>query len=485
MSNAGRTGLTLVAILAAGAGGLWAGQRGVALPDFRWLASIVGVEGVATAATTTAAGSGPIIYYRDPDGRPAYSATPRKTPDGRDFLAVHASQDLSLEAKPAAKSTVAEAAEDSTATAPSKGRLLYYRNPMGLPDTSKVPKKDSMGMDYIPVYEGEQSDASTVKVSLGKLQRTGVKTATAEMSNVSRKVQVPGTVTLDERLVSVISMRTDSFVDDVANVTTGDHIGKGDKLFRFYSKEIATAASEYAASSGDARGSNDSGSVLRLRNLGVPQEVIDDVARSHQVPSSISYVAPRDGIILERLATTGMMARPGDVLFRIADTSHVWVIADVPEYDLAAVQSGAKVAVTVRSLPGRAFQGSVDLIYPEIQQQTRTIKVRVELPNPDGVLMSNMYAEVEIEAGVQKPVVTVPNSAVIDTGDRQVVFIDKGDGKFEPKDVKLGVRGDDQTEITKGIAAGDQVVVAANFLLDAESNLNSALSGMTSDEVKP
>jgi Cu(I)/Ag(I) efflux system membrane fusion protein len=242
MSNAGRTGLTLVAILAAGAGGLWAGQPGVALPDLRWLASIVGVEGVGTAATTTAAGSGPIIYYRDPDGRPAYSATPRKTPDGRDFLAVHASQDLSLEAKPAAKSTVAEAAEDSTATAPSKGRLLYYRNPMGLPDTSKVPKKDSMGMDYIPVYEGEQSDASTVKVSLGKLQRTGVKTATAEMSNVSRKVQVPGTVTLDERLVSVISMRTDSFVDDVANVTTGDHIGKGDKLFRFYSKEIATAA---------------------------------------------------------------------------------------------------------------------------------------------------------------------------------------------------------------------------------------------------
>jgi Cu(I)/Ag(I) efflux system membrane fusion protein len=219
--------------------------------------------------------------------------------------------------------------------------------------------------------------------------------------------------------------------------------------------------------------------------LGVPDEAIRNIAENHQVPTSIEYVSPRNGIILERLATTGMMAKPGDPLFRIADTSHVWVIADVPEYDLAAVQSGAKVAVTVRSLPGRAFQGTVDLIYPEIQQQTRTIKVRVELSNPDGVLMSNMYAEVEIEAGVQKPVVTVPNSAVIDTGDRQVVFIDKGDGKFEPKDVKLGVRGDDQTEITKGIAAGDQVVVAANFLLDAESNLNSALSGMTSDEVKP
>ncbi|MBB4249444.1 efflux RND transporter periplasmic adaptor subunit [Rhizobium sp. BK008] len=479
MNTPSRVAATLFLAVLLGGGGYWAGTKN--------LGSALGLYLAETAlATPVASGPSPagtVIYYRHPDGLPQFSATTKNADDGRPFIAVHASEDVSFDDK--AKAPTATAAADVAPEAgPSKGRILYYRNPMGLPDTSKVPKKDSMGMDYIPVYEGEQSDASTVKVSLGKLQRTGVKTATAEMASVGRKVRVPGTVALDERLVSIISMRTDSFVDDVANVTTGDHIGKGEKLFRFYSREIATAASEYAAGREGSRGSDDAGSALRLKNLGVPQEVIDGIARTRQVPASMTYTAPRDGIVLERSATTGMMAKPGDVLFRIADISNVWVIADIPEYDLASVRIGAKADVTVRSLPGRTFKGTVDLVYPEVETQTRTTKVRIELPNPDGVLLANMYADVEIEAGAPKAVVAVPNSAVIDTGDRQVVFIDKGDGKFEPKDVTLGVRGENQTEITKGVAAGDKVVVSANFLLDAESNLNSALNAMT-EEAKP
>ncbi|NLR97298.1 efflux RND transporter periplasmic adaptor subunit [Rhizobium sp. P38BS-XIX] len=466
--------LSLAVLL--GGGGYWAGTNDLG----RWLGLHVVEQALATPATSVIAPTGAIIYYRHPDGLPKFSATPTNADDGRPYVAVHASEEVNFaDAAPKPSETMA-----SKETTSDKGKLLYYRNPMGLPDTSKVPKKDSMGMDYIPVYEGEQSDASTVKVSLGKLQRTGVKTATAEMASISRKIQVPGTVTLDERLVSIISMRTDSFVDDVAGVTTGDHIRRGEKLFRFYSREIATAASEYAAGRSDAHGNGDSGSALRLRNLGVPQEIIDGIGNTRQVPPSVTYVAPRDGIVLERMATTGMMAKPGDVLFRIADISNVWVMADVPEYDLASVRNGAEVNVTVRSLPGKSFKGVVDLIYPEVDMQTRTTKVRIELPNPDGVLLSNMYADVEIEAGAPNPVVAVPNSAIVDTGDRQVVFIDKGDGKFEPKDVKLGVRGDDSTEIRQGVAAGDEVVVSANFLLDAESNLNSALSAMT-EEAKP
>ncbi|NTF95980.1 efflux RND transporter periplasmic adaptor subunit [Agrobacterium rhizogenes] len=471
---------TLSLAILLGGGGYWAGTNNLGA---RFGLHVVEAA-LATPAASKPAPTGAIIYYRHPDGLPQFSATPKNAEDSRPFVAVHASEDLSFADAATPRPVEMETAMTSSSAAPAKGKLLYYRNPMGLPDTSKVPKKDSMGMDYIPVYEGDQGDASTVKVSLGKLQRTGVKTATAEMASISRKIQVPGTVSLDERLVSLISMRTDSFVDDVANVTTGDHISKSEKLFRFYSREIATAASEYAAGRSDTRGNGDAGSALRLKNLGVPQEVIDNIANTRQVPPSISYVAPRDGVVLERMATTGMMAKPGDVLFRIADISNVWVIADVPEYDLASVRNGAEVNVTVRSLPGKTFKGVIDLIYPQVDMQTRTTKVRIELPNPDGVLLANMYADVGIEAGAPDPVVAVPNSAIIDTGDRQVVFIDKGDGQFEPKDVKLGVRGQDQTEITKGIAAGDQVVVAANFLLDAESNLNSALSAMT-EEAKP
>lgn len=475
------TWLVAVTSLAVVGGGAYlAGAQGVGQQQLHMLFDMA----VAEAQQSKPEGSGPVIYYRHPDGRAEYSAKLKKTSDGRDFVSVRESEDVRFTASGpklvGSSDQPKAAASGSTAT---ERKVVYYRNPMGLPDTSKVPKKDSMGMDYIPVFEGDQADASTVKVSLGKLQRTGVRTATAQMASISRKIRVPGTVALDERLISVISMRTDAFIDDVANVTTGSRIGKGESLFNFYSKEIATAGAEFAAGRGDLRDS-DAGSALRLRNLGVPDEVIRSIAEKHQVPTSIEYVSPRNGVVLERMATTGMMAKPGDPLFRIADTSHVWIIADVPEFDLASIQKGGPVAVMVRSLPGRTFEGTVDLIYPEIQQETRTTKVRIELPNPDGILMANMYADVEIEAGVQKPVVAVPNSAVIDTGDRQVVFIDKGDGKFEPKDVSLGMRGEEQTEITKGIAAGDQVVVAANFLLDAESNLNSALSAMT-DEVKP
>ncbi|MGI0526581.1 efflux RND transporter periplasmic adaptor subunit [Rhizobium giardinii] len=463
--------LSLAAIV--GGGGYWAGKNDIGTP----LEQHFGWSRMAAEAEPRHEPTGAVIYYSHPDGLAEYSAKPKNTADGRPFMAVRESEDVSFNAT----GTAVPVAE----TAKAERKVLYYRNPMGLPDTSRVPKKDSMGMDYLPVYEGDDADSSTVKVSLGKLQRTGVKTALAEKTTVSRKIRVPGTVTLDERMVSIVSMRTDAFVEDVADVTTGDRITKGEDLFHFYSKEIATAGAEYATEmrNGGKAGPN-TGSALRLRNLGVPAATISSIAAERKVPQSIAYTSPRDGVVLERMAVSGMMAEAGDILFRIADISKVWVIADVPEYELGSVRKGAVVSVVVRNLPGTAFKGTVDLIYPEVQTQTRTTKVRIELPNPDGQLMSNMYAEVEIEAGAGSPVVAVPNSSVIDTGDRQIVFLDKGEGRFEPMDVSLGARGEDMTEITKGIAAGDRVVVSANFLLDSESNLNAALSALTSDEVK-
>jgi Cu(I)/Ag(I) efflux system membrane fusion protein len=180
-----------------------------------------------------------------------------------------------------------------------------------------------------------------------------------------------------------------------------------------------------------------------------------------------------------------MKAAPGDVLFRLADVSTVWVIADVPEYQLGAVRLGAAATIRLRSQPGEAFTGHVSQIYPEVTPETRTAKVRIEIPNPDGVLLPNMYADVDLASGSGSMVVTVPANAVIDTGTRQVVILDKGDGRFEPRDVEIGQQGGGFTEIRSGIAAGDKVVVAANFLIDAESNLKAALSTMTNSEAIP
>jgi Cu(I)/Ag(I) efflux system membrane fusion protein len=177
-----------------------------------------------------------------------------------------------------------------------------------------------------------------------------------------------------------------------------------------------------------------------------------------------------------------MRAAPGAVLFRIADHQVVWAIADIAERDLGLIAIGQKVSVRPRAYPNRVFTGAVALIYPHMNAQTRTARIRVELPNPDELLRPDMYADIEIATGTETPVLTVPESAVIDSGQRQVVLLDKGEGRFEPRAVKLGRRGDGRIEITEGLADDDKVVVSANFLIDAESNLKAALQGFDSAE---
>ncbi|UOK73738.1 efflux RND transporter periplasmic adaptor subunit [Ancylobacter polymorphus] len=461
--------LALAAVLAAGIGGYWAGVRGLPVAGLReWL----GREGTLVTAQPEATGA--IIYYQDPDGRPAYSTTPRQTRDGRAFRAVRASEDVSFEERPPA-----------TADATPR-RILYYRNPMGLPDTSPTPKKDSMGMDYIPVYEGEDDGSPVVRVPLGKLQRTGVRSELATRRPVGRSMRVPGMVQLDERRISVVATRSDAFINEVASVTTGDRVKKGQVLLRLYSPDIAAAGAQFLSDLNiGGRDSAAGGARQRLENLGVPPEAIAEIESTRKVPLSMTWRAPRDGVVLERNVVDGMKAAPGDVLFRLADISTIWVLADVPEFDLEAVRLGAPVAIHVRSLPGRTFEGRASLIYPQVGEATRATRVRIEIANPGDVLLPNMYAEVEIGAGDAAPVLAVPESAVIDSGTRQFVIIDRGEGQFEPRNVKIGARGAGFTEIREGIAEGDRVVVAANFLIDAESNLKAALRGLTPPEPQP
>ena len=376
-----------------------------------------------------------------------------------------------------------QAQSDSAAPADGERKILYYRNPMGLPDTSPVPKQDSMGMDYIPVYDGEDSDDGSVTVRPGKLQRTGVRTAEAVLAPLAAKLRAPGIVELDERRISVISLRADAFIETVADVTTGSTIVEGAPLVTLYSPEIAAALAQFLT---DVRseGRLREGARQRLENLGVPGEVIDRIATEGQTTVSIPIMAPRSGVVLERMAVEGMMSEAGDTLFRIADTSTVWVIAEVPEAALMEIAVGAEVRVSFRGLTDGPISGRIDTIYPEVDMMTRTGKLRIELPNPDGRLRANMFAEVEIMLG-GAPVVQVPEGAVIDTGDRQVVILDLGEGRFRPEPVIVGRKGGGMIEIVSGIEAGDTVVSAATFLIDAESNLNAALAALAAPEATP
>jgi Cu(I)/Ag(I) efflux system membrane fusion protein len=452
-------GAAAAAMFAAAVGGYVVGHHGVRLVD---------VSSIDMITPAAAQSGGAVIYYQDPDGGPSYSLTPRKTPDGRDYRAVRADADVEQPA-------MANAARPS-----ADRRIKFYRNPMGLPDTSPVPKKDQMGMDYIPVFEGDDSDDGSVKISAGKIQRTGVRSEPAAKRVLNTIIRAPGTIALDERRISVITMRSESFVQKVANVTVGSHVTKGQRLMEIYSPAISSASAEYISTIASPSAANPTygrGSRQRLLNLDVPDAVIAAMEKNREVPLGIEWSSPRDGVVLERNAVEGMRAQPGEALFRIADHSVVWALVDVAERDLGALAEGQDVTMRARSFPGRTFAGKISVIYPEINKETRTARVRIDLPNPDYALLHGMYVDAEINTGSPDPVLTIPDSAVMDSGSRQAVFVDKGAGRYEPRQVKIGHRGGGYVEVRQGLAEGEPVVIAANFLIDAESNLNAALNG--------
>jgi membrane fusion protein, copper/silver efflux system len=452
------------AAITAAAGAVWMAGDG--------LRSLPFTHPIVASVAEAADGAAP-IYYQDPDGKPLYSPTPQKTSDGRDYRPVYANADAGAD-DPKDRPTVDRRADD----AKGERKIKYYRNPMGLADTSAVPKKDPMGMDYIPVYEGDDRDDGSVKLSPGKIQRTGAKSEAVTRRPVRSVIRVPGTIQEDERRVSVVALRFEGFVESVANVTTGDHVHKGQALMNVYSPALSSAAAEYlSAINAGATGKDLKGARRRLENLATPEPAIRELERSREISLSIPWLAPQDGEILERNAVNGMRAGPGDVLFRIADHRLVWVVLDVAERDLAQVETGTKVSIRPRALPGETFAGEVALIYPHLNAQTRTARVRIEVPNPDELLRPEMYVDAEIETGAPGPVLAVPESAVLDSGSRQAVLVDKGEGRFEPREVKLGRRGGGYVEVKEGVSEGEAVVTSANFLIDAESNLKAALSG--------
>ncbi|ABD90180.1 efflux RND transporter periplasmic adaptor subunit [Rhodopseudomonas palustris] len=472
MSRAGLACATAAAVIAA-AGGALSGGTGHLTHARDIVATLVSPAAAQSAEEP--------IYYQDPDGKPVYSPTPKTTADGRAFRAVPPSADLNFDDVEEAAAPAAPA--PTPATASGERKIKFYRNPMGLPDTSPVPKKDPMGMNYIPVYEGEESDDGSVSLSPQKIQRTGVKSERAAMRLIRTTIRAPGAIQLDERRVSVIAMRSESFIQSVANVTTGSKVAKGEPLMQVYSPTVSSAAAEYVATINSKTvggvATYGRGSRQRLVNLDVPEAAIVAIEKGGPVPTVLQWSAPRDGIVLERNVIEGARANPGDVLFRIADISQVWALVDVAERDLGALSVGQAVSVRARGYPGRVFEGRVSVIYPQVNRDTRTARLRIELPNPDMALLPEMYLDAEIDTGNPQPVLAVPDSAVLDSGERQVVLVQQGEGRFAPREVKLGHRGGGYVEVRQGVSDGEAVVVSANFLIDAESNLKAALKSFS------
>jgi Cu(I)/Ag(I) efflux system membrane fusion protein len=386
--------------------------------------------------------------------------------------------------------------QESQATqgAKSERRVLYYRNPMGLPDTSPVPKKDPMGMDYVPVYAGEadaELPAGQVAISTEKVQKLGVRTETAEVRVLDRVVRAAGRIEIDERRVHAVAPKFEGWVERLYVNVTGQPVSRGQPLFDVYSPELVSAQREYVIAAQGVESIRDGSpeaqasmrqlaesSLVRLRNWDIPDAQIQALAKSGTARRTLTLRAPVAGVVLEKKALSGMRFMPGESLYQIADLSSVWVVADVFEQDVAQVAPGAPATITLGAYPGEKFSGKVSYIYPTLNPETRTIPVRVELPNPGMKLKPAMFAQMEL-AVHGKEALTVPLSAVIDSGTRRVVLVQVGEGRFEPREVSLGARGDNYVEVLEGLREGEPVVVAANFLIDAESNLKAALGSLS------
>ncbi|QDX80372.1 efflux transporter periplasmic adaptor subunit [Denitratisoma sp. DHT3] len=393
---------------------------------------------------------------------------------------------------------VQEAATQSAAAGEAQKKLLYYRNPMGLPDTSPTPKKDPMGMDYVPVYEGEHEtgpaangQAGQVAIGAGKVQKLGVRTEAAGLRALDRIVRAAGRIEPDERRIYAIAPKFEGYVERLHVNATGQPVGKGQPLFEVYSPELVSAQREYAiAAQGvealqEAGGETQAGmrqlaeaSLARLRNWDIAEGEIKTLARSGQSRRTLTFRAPVSGVVTEKKALQGMRFMPGEVLYQVVDLSTVWVLADVHEQDIGLVKAGARARLRIDAYPGKTFEGAIAYVYPTLKAETRTVPVRVELANPGLLLKPGMFAQVELPVGARGAVLAVPTSAVIDSGVRQVVLVQIGEGRYESRAVRLGARSEDYVEVLDGVREGEAVVVAANFLIDAESNLKAALGGL-------
>ena len=403
---------------------------------------------------------------------------------------------LGLRARaPVAHVAAGASAVAAVAEAPAKARkLLYYRNPMGLPDTSPTPKKDQMGMDYIAVYEGEEAAAASgnqISVSTEKVQKLGVRTEPARMRALGKTLRATGRVEPDERRVYAITPKFEGYVERLHVNVTGQPVARGQPLFEVYSPELVSAQREYAIALQGLQSMTEAGheaqsgmkqlaasSLMRLRNWDLSSEQIDALVKTGQATRTVTFRSPVSGVVTEKKALQGMRFMPGEMLYQVTDLSSVWVLADVFEQDIGAVKPGAKASITVTAYPEQVFEGRITYVYPTLNVQTRTVPVRVELANPRQLLKPAMFAQLELPIGDKTPVLTVPDSAVIDSGTRRIVLVQVAQGRFEPREVELGRRSDNFVQVTRGVRDGEEVVVSANFLIDAESNLKAALGGL-------
>ncbi len=384
--------------------------------------------------------------------------------------------------------------EPPAAPASAAKKILYWYDPMNAQLRSDRPGKAPDGMNLVPKYAdatpaaGSDSASppglSVVRVPLERRQEIGVTTAKVVRRPIGGSIEANGVIAEDESRLNAVNAKFSGYIERLVVDRTGQPVRRGQPLLTIYSPELVATERELLLAAENARrlqqssssgASSDALSLLaatrqRLRFWDIPQSEIDRVEKKGEVSKTMTLYSPVSGVVLKKDAVAGMAITSGMLLFTIADLSSVWVLADVYQGEIAAVVSGRSAEVSSSFLPGETFRGRVDFIYPTVSEDTRTVKIRVVVPNPTGSLKPGIFVRVSLQ-GRQREAVAVPRSALIATGERQIVFVEQSPGVYTPREVKTGASEGDYVEVLSGTSAGETVVTSANFLIDSESRI--------------
>ncbi len=375
-------------------------------------------------------------------------------------------------------------------------KIKFYKSTMNAGETSPTPAKDSMGMDMVPVYEDAAGtdNSSAIAVDAATQQNMNLRTAEVQRGALRKTIRTLGAIDYNETALADVTTKFKGWIEKLNVDATGQLVHRGEPMFEIYSPELYSAEVEFLLAL-DAGSTNDPGALAlretaasKLKFFDVPAAQIAELEKSRTALKTLPVSAPMSGFVIEKNVVSGQMVDAGMKLYRLADLGIVWVIAQVYEQDLAYVRLGQEAVVKVASLPDREFRGRVTFIYPSVDEKTRTARVRLEFENPGYFLKPGMFVSAQIHAQLEDSAVLVPESAVLRSGAKNTVFVALDGGKFEGRDVVLGVEAENGlVQITSGLSAGERVVTSGQFLLDSESQLREAIDKMrgSTSQTKP
>ncbi len=365
-------------------------------------------------------------------------------------------------------------------------KVKYYKSTMRLGEISQTPRKDSMGMDMVPVYEGEAEETATIAIDPATVQTMGVRLGEVSTGPLRRAVRTVGVVDFDETALTDVTTKFKGWIEKLFVDATGREVKKGEPLFETYSPEVYNAELEYVSLIRSGNVPLAKTTLERLELLDVPGSHLEKLTESGKASRAISMVSPANGVVIEKNAVAGMMFEPGMNLYRLADLSIIWIKAQIYEQDMPFVQLGQEARARIASLPGEAFVGRVTYVYPTLDPKTRTAQVRMEFHNPGLRLKPGMFTTVELESELEPSAILVPESAVLRSGDTTTVFVALDGGKFDPRNISIGQRDSSgKYQVLHGLAAGERVVTSAQFMLDSESQLREAIQKMLNPNAPP